>query len=86
MDQVSGEPNGYDLCTTIAELNHLIRCLPGLGEYYKRAHIRKLFQSLERLGGKRSPVEGVAADPNYRFRVTVRGPIPTIHRVHLPCF
>ena len=39
-----GEPNGYDLCTPIAELNPP---LPGWGEYYKRAHVRKLFQSLD---------------------------------------
>jgi hypothetical protein len=42
---VSGsEPNGCDLCTLIAELNPPLR---RLGEYYKRAHVRKLFQSLD---------------------------------------
>jgi len=40
------EPNGYDPEHTelIAELNPLLR---GWGEYYKRAHVRKLFQRLD---------------------------------------
>ena len=67
------KPNGYDLCTPIAELNPP---LPGWGEYYKRAHVRKLFQSLDgwEVRGVRWKVW--RADPNYRFRVTVKGPIP----------
>jgi hypothetical protein len=60
-----GEPNGYDLCTPIAELNPP---LPGWGEYCKRAHVRKLFQSLDgwEVRGVRWKVW--RADPNYRFR------------------
>ena len=76
-----GEPNGYDLCTPIAELNPP---LPGWGEYYKRAHVRKLFQSLDgwEVRGVRWKVW--RADPNYCFRVTVKGPIPTIQpRTHI---
>jgi hypothetical protein len=47
----------------------------GLGEYYKRAHVRKFFQSLDswEVRGVRWKV---AADPNYRFSVTAMGPIP----------
>ncbi len=37
---------------------------PWLGRVYKRAHVRKLFQSLDGWEGKRSPGEGLAADPN----------------------
>jgi hypothetical protein len=37
-------PNGCDLCTPIAELNIAVA---GLGEYYKRAHVREFFQSLD---------------------------------------
>jgi hypothetical protein len=44
MDQVWQRTKGCDLCTPIAELNPLLR---GWGEYYKRAHVRKLFQSLD---------------------------------------
>ena len=55
----------------IAELNIAVA---GLGEYYKRAHVRKALPKSRRLGGK-SPAEGVAAGPNYRWSV-VMGPIP----------
>ena len=66
------DPNGCDLCTPIAELNPLFA---GLGGTTNAPTSQSSSQSRRR-GGKRSPVEDVAADPNYGLSVTVKGPIP----------
>jgi hypothetical protein len=58
-----------------AALQTLIRCCEAWGVQQKRPRPKALRKS-RRPGGKRSPVEGVAADPSYRLSVAVKGPIP----------
>src|SRR5580692_12079598 len=71
----SGLAANQTAATSAHRLQNLIRYCGAGGVLQTRPRPKALLKS-RRLGGKTSPVEGVAADPNYRFIVTVKGPIP----------